>query len=622
MRNFDTTRLFQIFLPGNSAGALALSALLLFVGCTSLDYVSGLYEQSPDRQVDVLVRVRDHKGIALTDLTLNDFYIKHNGQPLERKNALKLNEQLAAVKLYMVVLVDQRENPGLKNSFERTREALKAYLTLQPQNMYIQLIGYDTNARVLNGNFSNDQAELQALVRQLEPVTQSEASNLEAALSLAEQRIALLPNGPQALDPALFAKWQIRSSATSPLYNSAILLMNHNFADREALTPYVERYNFVVLDSTETFRKMSSPRPALDGNVEDDDEIPQNTPEEAIVETIFEVYHLPPGDLNRDIDQTKTIKLMNRIWDSLNNIVNGYYWFTYQKYTDIYRLEPNRVVVSLTQYSRSQDAGPLLGYSAGGLKIPRPYEEKAVLSQSEQPANETPAASASIAESMLLPEQLFSSVEAPANRAQSVVVTPVVPAAPSSLRSLKGRELLSENKQELDILPKSFLEEPTIENFEIVDANLVADDWLASEDKDWEQNRYMAEPIPVNEPVDGQLSRSVSEELVGVTYEILEQEEPVLEKETNNRDEIGERYIQVGAFVKLESLYNLIDRLSNEYNIQTFMSTVNGQEYNRCIIGPFSSVAAAQQVLERLKTQGNLDDAFMIQKPIAQWIGD
>ena len=442
MRNFDTAKSFQILLPGNSARALALSALLFVSGCTSLDYVSGLYEQSPEQQVDVLVRVRDNQGIALTDLTLNDFYIKHNGQPLERKNALKLNEQLAAVKLYMVVLVDQRENPSLKNSFERTREALKAYLTLQPQNMYIQLIGYDTRARVLNGGFSNDQAELQALVRQLRPVTQSNPSNLEAALRLAEKNIGSLPNGRQALDPALFSKQQIRSSVTSPLYNSAILLMNHNFADREALLPYVDRYNFVVLDSTQTFRKMRSNRIAANKEIENNglnDEL--NT---ELVDTIFEVYQLPPGDLNRDIDQTKTIKLMNRIWDSLNNIVNGYYWFTYQKYTDIYKSEPNQIAVSLTQYSRSQDVGPLVSYSAGGLDISQPYEAGIALSQSEQIANGTPAASASIIEDTLLPEQLFSSVEAPANRAQPVVVTPVVPAAPNSLRPLEGRDLLAQ----------------------------------------------------------------------------------------------------------------------------------------------------------------------------------
>ena len=569
--------------------------LLLFLGCTSLDYVSGLYEPSPEQQVDVLVRVRDHKGIALTDLTLNDFYIKHNNRPLERKNALKLNEPLAAVKLYMVVLVDQRENPGLKNSFERTREALKAYLTLQPQNMYIQLIGYDTDARVLHSDFSNDRAELQALVRRLEPVTQSEASNLEAALSLAEQRIHALPNGPQALDPALFSRQQIQNSATSPLYNSAILLMNHNFAEREALRPYVNRYNFVVLDSTGTFRKMSPARLSVDKSAADESgEGEEFMPNKAI----FEVYQLPPGDLNRDIDQTKTIKLMNRIWDSLNNIVNGYYWFTYQKYTDIY--SPNQVAVSLTQYSRSQDAGPLMSYAES---------EAVVLLEDRQMIT-------GVVKRAMLPERRFS--EVPANLAKPVAVTPVVPAAPSSLRP--DSALLAENLEtapELKALPQDVASVPTIENF----MSTGSSDFIAMEDNEsWEEDltapQYIAEPI--QEPF------SVLPVGTEVSYELLEREEPKEWKEDQRSkergSEIGERYIQVGAFVRLESLYNLIDRLSSEYNVQAFTSTVNGQEYNRCIIGPFGSTAVAMQTLERLKTQGNLDDAFMIQQPIAQWI--
>ena len=54
--------------------------------------------------------------------------------------------------------------------------------------------------------------------------------------------------------------------------------------------------------------------------------------------------------------------MVNRAWDSLNNIVNGYYWLTYSKYTDMNKLEPNSISVSLTQYSRSTDVGWLLAY--------------------------------------------------------------------------------------------------------------------------------------------------------------------------------------------------------------------------------------------------------------------
>ena len=160
---------------------------------------------------------------------------------------------------------------------------------------------------------------------------------------------------------------------------------------------------------------------------------------------------------------------------------------------------------------------------------------------------------------------------------------------------------------------EDFSETPTIENFEIVSPPL-EDSFTSIEgspEENWSEDssvpQYTADPIEFSDPG------------LPVNYELLEQEEL---RENSEGEDFGERYIQVGAFVKLESLYNLIDRLSSEYNVQAFTSTVNGQEYNRCIIGPFGSVAAAQQALERLKTQGNLRDAFMIRQPIAQWIGN
>ena len=92
---------------------------LFFIGCTSLKYVTGVYGQSEKEQIDFVVKVQNKNGIALTDLTLNDFYVKHNNQRLERKNQLRLNETLSIVKLYMVVLIDLRENPEQENNFER-----------------------------------------------------------------------------------------------------------------------------------------------------------------------------------------------------------------------------------------------------------------------------------------------------------------------------------------------------------------------------------------------------------------------------------------------------------------------------------------------------------------------
>ncbi|MEM9425037.1 MAG: hypothetical protein AAF975_09670, partial [Spirochaetota bacterium] len=278
--------------------------------------------------------------------------MRHNEQPLERKNGLHLNETLSAVKLYMVVLVDQRENPELKNGFERTREALKAYLTLQSRNMYIQLIGYDTEARYLNGEFSNDKIALQKLLQGLDMVQVEGESGLEQALVMAQESIEKLPHAAYALDPRMFSPEAIREAKESPLYNSAVLLMNHNPIKMETLTPYHERYNFVVLDSTGKLRSAAKGNfPVGVGNNSDE-----------TAQTIFDVYELPPGDLNRDIDQTRAVKLVNQVWDSLNNLVNGYYWLTYNKYTDMDKVDSNSVTVSLTQYGRSEDYGSLFAY--------------------------------------------------------------------------------------------------------------------------------------------------------------------------------------------------------------------------------------------------------------------
>ena len=104
--------------------------------------------------------------------------------------------------------------------------------------------------------------------------------------------------------------------------------------------------------------------------------------------------------------------------------------------------------------------------------------------------------------------------------------------------------------------------------------------------------------------------------------------EPKVVEESTNKENEGRsladlnlgHYIQVGAFIQLDNLYDVIERLSGDYSVQAFSSTVNGKEYNRCIIGPFSSKAKTRVVLQRLKTLGGLQDAFIIRQPIAEWI--
>ena len=358
--------LYNIFYLSRRKGQLLPNKILFyavllyfFASCSSISYISGLYEQQPAQRVDLVVRVEDNKGVALTDLTLNDFYVLHNDQPLERKNELRLNESLSNVKLYVVILVDTRENPGLKNSFERTRSALNAYLALSPDNIYIKLIRYDTKAEVLHENFTNDRAELQMLLQELHTVQvaeDNESSGLEPALALAQESIESLPHGSRVLDPQMFPVAVTNNTDESPLYDTAIVLMNHNSLNQETLRSYYGEYNLVIMDSVGQLKKMAK-RNGL-GQLSDNN---KNNPS-----NIFHIYEFPRGDLNKNLDQTKTAELMNQAWDLLNNIVNGYYWLTYHKYTDVNRQEPNFVHISLTQYGRSSSEGLLATSTYGG----------------------------------------------------------------------------------------------------------------------------------------------------------------------------------------------------------------------------------------------------------------
>ena len=150
-----------------------------------------------------------------------------------------------------------------------TREALKAYLTLQPSNMYIKLISYDTEARALNDEFSNDKIMLQKLLQNLNMVQTTENSGLQQALDLAQNNIDNLPNGAYALKASIFAKDVVSNTKEPLLYNSAVLLLNHNSVDMETLQPYYELYNFVVLDATDSLgqpQKKNSLAPIHDSN--------------------------------------------------------------------------------------------------------------------------------------------------------------------------------------------------------------------------------------------------------------------------------------------------------------------------------------------------------------------
>ena len=89
------------------------------------------------------------------------------------------------------------------------------------------------------------------------------------------------------------------------------------------------------------------------------------------------------------------------------------------------------------------------------------------------------------------------------------------------------------------------------------------DNYLAlNQDNDVPQ--YTAEPIQL-------ISTASSHEIVGPVMEPISV--PLPEDITNGR------YIQVGAFTKLENLYDVIERLSEDYSVQAVTSMVNGKEY-------------------------------------------
>ncbi len=577
--------------------ALGILLLSIFLsGCASINYLSGLYEQNPDQQADVVVRVKDHKGLALTDLALNDFYVKHNGKPLERKNELRLNETLSAVKLYMVVLIDQRQNPELKNSFERMREALKAYLTLQPQNMYIKLISYDSQARALNDEFSNDKAELQELLQDLQEVQEKESA-LEQALGLAQDSIEALPHGAYALEPELFPATQMRAVAESPLYDSAILMMNHNSLDLASLNPYADKYNFVVLDATRELPPLRSAQ---------EDSYDQNG-----FSTIFDVYELPPGYLNKDVDQTRAVRLINQAWDRLNDIVNGYYWLSYRKYTDLGRQEPNLVTVSLTQYGRAKDFGSLVAYTdrtegltpkVSGDGVLTDMPELADIDEDDelQPPGISAPVSISYPDLMgLAPGQHPDTLPTASLTDTALTTKPGYPVGP---------QVVTEE------LPAA----PAIDDFEIL-GNLnkpKAGNYLVR-NEEAKVPQFTAKPIPL-------VSTQPSYELLsepGATSQSVPKLLPT-DPEELNKELTNGRYIQVGAFVELDNLYDVMERLSSDYNVRAVTSIVNGKEYNRCIIGPFDSVAETQDALQHLRSLSGLRDAFIIKGTIAEWIGD
>ncbi len=587
----------------------------LSAACASLEYVSGLYEQNPDQQVDVVVRVSDNKGQALTGLALNDFYVRHNGQPLERKDNLRLNEPLSAVKLYMVVLVDQCENPELRNSFERTREALKAYLSLQPSNIYIKIISYDTQARALSEEFSNDKQTLQNLLNQLKTV-QTEKSGLEQALTLAQESIEDLPYGAYALDPRILMPNQTLAAAESPLYNSAILLMSHNSVNLQTLQPYCHKYNFVVLDSTgdlhaENGRNGMST--AADYNVDG-------------AVTISDIYRLSSGDFNKDVDQTRAVKVVNQAWDSLNNIVNGYYWLSYNKYTDMKRAQPNVVKVSLNQYGRSRDQGFLISYGDAATKGENLFTEIQGLVDSratETVANEAVFVTATAPFDLLPPGIVPSNTDMDNNMltllpaqysdaysGESRVATSVsvLAAAEPEAAQPVGAELVKAQPREVQLgedSPKNrrvIEDEIIVDDFEILSnlGNPYATNYLVSDEGDTVP-QYTAEPIKL-------VSAEPAREVVAK------------EHDSEPKDINSGRYIQVGAFVKLDNLYDVIERLSDHYNVRAVTSTVRGREYRRCIIGPFDSELETHNTLQRLKNQGGLRDAFIIKKALTEYL--
>ncbi|WGK70308.1 SPOR domain-containing protein [Candidatus Haliotispira prima] len=578
---------------------------MFLVSCVSLEYVTGLYEQSPGQRVDVVVRVKDNKGIAFTDLALNDFYVRHNNQPLERKNKLHLDETLSAVKLYMVVLVDQRENPELKNSFRRTREALKAYLTLQPHNMYIKLISYDTEARALNTEFSNDKKALQALLQQLNTV-QTNESGLKQALALAQENLDSLPNGPRALNPKLFQVAAVHGAKSSLLYNSAILLMNHNTIAVETLRPYTKKYNFVALDATgelhQAIKPLAAGRAATSQTNDKDDLGDKNSDN---LGNILEAYELPPGYLNKDIDQTRAVKLVNRAWDSLNNLVNGYYWLTYNKYTDFNRPEPNAVTVSLTQYGRSKDVGSLIAY----------VNTETVTEDADEDSLADILNTAETLDAMVPDELLPPAIIKTNTKSSPVEYDSLLALLPGQYQDVYDSSLQANAALAAASpvpMPDYLVEthyptntEPIVDDFEILSklgTSKTDGDLLSLRDSAVPQ--YTAEPITL---ISAESAHQIAEKAP--------------KKIQNAGNTTGGRHIQVGAFVKLENLYDVIERLSGDYNVQAVTSTVNGKEYNRCIIGPFDNSNETRRMLEHLKTNGNLRDAFIIRKPIAEWIG-
>ena len=71
-------------------------------------------------------------------------------------------------------------------------------------------------------------------------------------------------------------------------------------------------------------------------------------------------------------------------------------------------------------------------------------------------------------------------------------------------------------------------------------------------------------------------------------------------------------FIQIGAFTKkpTDSYVSTIRNAKLKYKI--YQDTVNGVAYNKVLIGPYSSKAAASESVEDVKQKLNVTSAFVV----------
>lgn len=650
IKNYYASRVFRMSL-------VSLFVLLYLSACASLEslgYGIGVYYPKTEK-IDLLVHVEDGNGQSLNNLTLNDFYVMHNGKPLTVREGLRLDLRRSTVALYVVVLIDLQEN-GHSSSFQLMKDGLQAYINIQPEWTYTKLIGYDQNAYELHSTFTNDKFFLLGILSELKPRNTESNDGIFEALELAQDSIKRLPGGRRLMDLKRLSREQLDSDQFPLLYDSAILWANQNPVDGSIIP---EDQNILIVDSSngvEDWNTGESSSPEESSGEEDYENLERDFYRELII--------LSEDDLtnNYPLDQKFVVNLYGEAWKNLNNLVNGYYWLTYKKFFNRREKEEQEIFVFLNQYSRDQRRVDLYEISSEQLdkdfRPEGPFNEKPRIEENQpqfgrgiksnqslhdenrirqQNLLKTRATSTNQLEnsesSLSLNRKTAEQKKPPANESISGSPASLLPRKPSNKsfdqkpinrqHSLRGpsAENKSSARHNFPLVGRADPDSPPIKptrplsqksNMEILkekslptlEKNIEILDFPFEAYTDWENPDLQVQYAP-------SATATIIELPSAVTKKFTEEGE-VKANPLPIADTEKKFYIQIGSFKIVENLYRSIQELSSfEDKINILSAEVNGKSYTRCILGSYGKEEALA-VLENMKSRG-FSDSFLIQ---------